>query len=139
MAVAIIVIVIVVVLLAALAGAVLLRRRALRRRFGPEYDRLAREVGERRAVSELSERQRRIAAIDGEVVRGKAVQPGVRLEGHDLALVAHQVGHDDGVVAIAGPDIDDCLATAKVAADEFGERCHRGPDAHIDDQPVVVE
>ena len=61
---AIIAIVIVIVLLAAVAGAVLLRRRALRRRFGPEYDRLAQEVGERRAVSELSERQRRIAQLD---------------------------------------------------------------------------
>jgi hypothetical protein len=64
MAVAIIVIVIVVVLLGAVAGTVFLRRRALRRRFGPEYDRLAQEVGERRAVSELSERQRRIAQLD---------------------------------------------------------------------------
>jgi hypothetical protein len=64
MAIAIIVIVIVIVLLAAGAGAVLLRRRALRRRFGPEYDRLAEKVGERRAVAELSERQRRIAALD---------------------------------------------------------------------------
>ncbi len=64
MAVAIIVIVIVVVLLAAVAAAVLLRRRALRRRFGPEYDRLAQEVGERRAVSELAERERRIAQLD---------------------------------------------------------------------------
>jgi hypothetical protein len=64
MAVAIIVIVIVIAALAAGAGAVFLRRRALRRRFGPEYDRLAQEVGERRAVSELSERQRRIAQLD---------------------------------------------------------------------------
>jgi hypothetical protein len=64
MAIAIIVIVIVIVVLAAVVGAVLSRRRALRRRFGPEYDRLAQEVGERRAVSELSERQRRIAQLD---------------------------------------------------------------------------
>lgn len=60
----IIAIVIVVVLLAAVAGTVLLRRRALRHRFGPEYDRLAQEVGERRARAELSERQRRIEQLD---------------------------------------------------------------------------
>jgi len=64
MAVTIIVIVIVVVLLAAAAGIVLQRRRALERRFGPEYDRLAAEVGPRQARSELAERQRRIEQLD---------------------------------------------------------------------------
>jgi hypothetical protein len=64
MAIAIIVIVIVVVLLAAAGGIMLLRRRALRRRFGPEYDRLAEKVGERQAVAELSDRQRRMARLD---------------------------------------------------------------------------
>jgi len=64
MAVTIIVIVIVVVLLAAAAGIVLGRRRALERRFGPEYDRLAAEVGPRQARSELAERQRRIEQLD---------------------------------------------------------------------------
>lgn len=63
MAIAIIVIVIVVLLVAA-GAAMLLRRRALRRRFGPEYDRLAEKVGERKAVAELSDRQRRMARLD---------------------------------------------------------------------------
>ena len=64
MAVTIIVIVIVVVLLAAAAGIVLGRRRALERRFGPEYDRLAAEIGPRQARSELAERQRRIEQLN---------------------------------------------------------------------------
>ena len=64
MAVAIIVIVIVVVLLAAAVGILLRRRRALQQRFGPEYDRLAAEVGPRQALSELAERERRIAQLD---------------------------------------------------------------------------
>jgi hypothetical protein len=64
MAIAITVIVIVVAALAAAAGILLLRRRALERRFGPEYDRLAAEVGPRQARSELAERQRRIARLD---------------------------------------------------------------------------
>jgi hypothetical protein len=64
MAVAIIVIVIIVVLLAAAAGIVLRRRRALQQRFGPEYDRLAAEVGPRQARSELAERERRIAQLN---------------------------------------------------------------------------
>ena len=63
MAVAIIVIV-VVVLLAAAAGILLQRRRALQQRFGPEYDRLAAEVGPRQARRELAERQRRIAQLN---------------------------------------------------------------------------
>jgi hypothetical protein len=64
MAIAIIVIVIVIVLVAAAVLIRLRRRRALQQRFGPEYDRLAQEVGERQAVSELSERQRRIEQLD---------------------------------------------------------------------------
>lgn len=62
---AIIALMIVVVLLAAaVAGTLVLRRMALRRRFGPEYDRLAREVGPRRAAAELAERQRRVEELD---------------------------------------------------------------------------
>jgi hypothetical protein len=57
------VIVIVVIVAAALAGIPILRRRALRRRFGPEYDRLARDVGPRRAQAELAERQHRVEQL----------------------------------------------------------------------------
>lgn len=64
MTIAIIVIVIVVVLLAAAVVIRLQRRRALERRFGPEYDRLAAEVGPRQARTELAERQRRIAQLN---------------------------------------------------------------------------
>jgi hypothetical protein len=63
---AIISLVIVIVLIAAaatLAGTLILRRRALRRRFGAEYDRLAREVGSRRAQAELAERQHRVEQL----------------------------------------------------------------------------
>lgn len=63
MAVAIIVIVVVLLLVVA-AGVLLQRRRALQQRFGPEYDRLAAEVGPRQARSELAERQRRIAQLN---------------------------------------------------------------------------
>jgi len=54
------------VLVAALvagAGTLAVRRVALRRRFGAEYDRLAREVGPRRARAEIAERQRRVAGL----------------------------------------------------------------------------
>lgn len=59
-----VVIVVAALLAAGLAGTLLLRRRRLRQRFGPEYDQLASEVGERRAQAELSERQRRVAELD---------------------------------------------------------------------------
>src|SRR5215475_6954130 len=59
----VLVIVLVLIASAALAG-LLLRRRALRRRFGPEYDQLARKIGARRARAELIERERRVAQLD---------------------------------------------------------------------------
>jgi hypothetical protein len=63
---AIIAIVIVVLLVAAAAVLVAtqMRRRALHDRFGPEYKRLAAEVGPRRAEAELAARQRRIKELD---------------------------------------------------------------------------
>ena len=62
---AVIAIVIILVLIAAaIAGTAILRRMALRRRFGAEYDRLAREIGPRRAHAELAERRRRVEELD---------------------------------------------------------------------------
>jgi hypothetical protein len=64
---AIIILVIVLVLIAAvaaIAGTTILRRMALRRRFGAEYDRLASEVGPRRAHAELAERRRRVEELN---------------------------------------------------------------------------
>jgi hypothetical protein len=64
---AIIVLVIVLLVLAAaatLAGTLVLRRRALRHRFGAEYDQLVRDVGQRQAQAELTERRRRVAQLN---------------------------------------------------------------------------
>jgi hypothetical protein len=59
-AIVIVVVVVVVLLAAAIAARPLLRRRQLRGRFGPEYDHLVRDKGDRRAAEqELEERQRR--------------------------------------------------------------------------------
>jgi len=63
---AIVVLVIIVVLVAAavvLVRGSVLPALGLRRRFGPEYDRLARQVGPRRAQAELAERRRRVAQL----------------------------------------------------------------------------
>lgn len=61
---AIIALVIVIVVIAvAVAAALMLRRLAMRHQFGPEYQRLTREVGARRAHAELADRQRRVARL----------------------------------------------------------------------------
>jgi hypothetical protein len=48
---------------AALAGTLVLRMAGLRHQFGPEYNRLVREVGVRRAQAELADRRRRVAGL----------------------------------------------------------------------------
>jgi hypothetical protein len=60
-----IVVVIIVVIAALAVGAFAMRRRRLRTQFGPEYDRVVSETGNRRkAESELADRQRRVAKLD---------------------------------------------------------------------------
>jgi hypothetical protein len=54
--------VIVVAAIVALAS-MQLRRSRMRRQFGPEYDRLAKEIGPRRADAELTARQQRVEAL----------------------------------------------------------------------------
>jgi len=62
------IIAIAIIIILVCAAALLMRSGALpalglRRRFGPEYDRLARQVGPRRAQAELAERRRRVASL----------------------------------------------------------------------------
>ena len=61
--IALVIVIVIIAAAAALAGTLILRRRALRRQFGAEYDRLAREVGPRRAQAQLAERQRRVKRL----------------------------------------------------------------------------
>jgi hypothetical protein len=62
---AIIGIIIAVIVVAAIVvlGSAQLRRARMRRQFGPEYDRLAKEIGPRKADAELSARQKRVEAL----------------------------------------------------------------------------
>jgi hypothetical protein len=62
---AIVGIIIAVIVVAALVvlGPALLRQMRMRRQFGPEYDRLAKELGSRKAAAELTARQRRVDAL----------------------------------------------------------------------------
>jgi hypothetical protein len=63
---AIIGIVIAVIVVAAIVvvASAQLRRARMRRQFGPEYDRLAKQIGPRKADAELTARQRRVDALD---------------------------------------------------------------------------
>src|SRR5580658_5617606 len=59
-------IIVAVIVVAALVilGSAQLRRSRMRRQFGPEYDRLAKEIGPKKADAELTARQRRVDALD---------------------------------------------------------------------------
>ena len=59
----VVIVFIVVAAAAALAATLLLRMARLRHQFGPEYNRLVREVGVRRAQAELADRRRRVAGL----------------------------------------------------------------------------
>ena len=59
----IIVIVVIVLAAAAVVAAAELRRARMRRQFGPEYDRMAKELGRRKADAELAARQRRVSEL----------------------------------------------------------------------------
>jgi hypothetical protein len=59
-----IIIVVIVVAAVVVVASALLRRAHMRRQFGPEYDRLAKEIGPRKADAELTARQRRVEALD---------------------------------------------------------------------------
>jgi hypothetical protein len=62
---AIVGIIVAVIVVAAIVvlGPALLRQMRMRRQFGPEYDRLAKELGSRKAAAELIARQRRVDAL----------------------------------------------------------------------------
>lgn len=62
--IAIVIAFVVIATAATLAGTLALRAHAVRSRFGPEYQRLAGEVGPRRAQAELAQRRRRVAQLD---------------------------------------------------------------------------
>ena len=58
-----IIIAVIVVTALVVLGPALLRQVRTRRQFGPEYERLAKELGSRKAVAELAARQRRADAL----------------------------------------------------------------------------
>jgi len=98
---AILVIIIVCVLVAVAAGVAIaleLRLMATRRRFGPEYERLAGKVGHRKAAAELVARRRRVAGLGI-----RPLDPGVRQELTSSWTAAQETFVEDpaGAVTVA--------------------------------------
>jgi hypothetical protein len=85
---AIIGIIIAVIIVAAIVvvASAQLRRTRIRRQFGPEYDRLAQEIGPRKAEAELTARQRRVNALD---IRPLSAQQQARYSS-DWAVIQEQ-------------------------------------------------
>jgi hypothetical protein len=59
-----IIVAVIVVAAVVVVASAQLRRARMRRQFGPEYDRLSKEIGPRKADAELTARQRRVEALD---------------------------------------------------------------------------
>ena len=60
----IVLIIVLVLVVIVVGGALYARRTAPQRQFGPEYDRLANEIGPQRARAEFTKRQRRVDGLD---------------------------------------------------------------------------
>lgn len=95
-----IVIAVIVVAAVIVLGSAQMRRARMRRQFGPEYDRLAQEVGPRKADAELTARQRRVEALG---IHPLSAQQQTRYSG-DWAAVQEQFV-DTPAKAVSAADV----------------------------------
>jgi hypothetical protein len=113
--IAIVVVVIVAAVVAAIT-AMQLRRRRLREQFGPEYDRLATELGSsRKAESELAARQRRLAQLD---IRPLTREEGARYLGEWTAIQERFVDTPGQAVAEASALVISVMKVRGYPADD---------------------
>lgn len=118
-AVIVIVVVIVVVIAALAIGAFEMRRRRLRQQFGPEYDRLVSETGNRRkAEAELAGRQRRVAKLD---IRSLTREENARYQGEWNAIQERFVDTPAQSVTEAGTLVSTVMRVRGYPADDQGE------------------
>ena len=94
-----IIIAVIVVAAVAVVASAQLRRTRMRRQFGPEYDRLAKEIGPRKADAELTARQRRVEALD---IRPLSAEQQARYSG-DWAVIQERFV-DAPAAAVSGAD-----------------------------------
>ena len=113
--IAIVVVIVVVVAVAAMA-AIEMRRRRLRQQFGPEYDRLATELGSRRkAETELAARQRRVAELN---IRPLTREEGARYIGEWTAIQERFVDTPGQAVAEASALVTSVMKVRGYPADD---------------------
>ena len=116
--IAIVVVIVVVIALVAVV-AMEMRRRRLRQQFGPEYDRLATELGSRRkAEAELSARQRRVAKLD---IRPLTREENARYLGEWNAIQERFVDTPGQSVAQASALVTAVMKVRGYPADDQGE------------------
>jgi len=110
---------------AALAGTLVLRMAGLRHQFGPEYNRLVREVGVRQAQAELADRRRRVAGLG---LRPLTVEQRARYSGEWRAVQERFVDRPPESVRAAA------RLVAAVAADrgyQVGDRAQLVKDLSV--------
>ncbi len=111
-----IVIVVLVVLAAAAVASGELRRARLRRQFGPEYERLAKQLGSRKkADAELAERQRRVEALR---IHELSPEQQARYSGDWIAVQERFVDTPAGAVAAADTLIWEVMRDRGYPADD---------------------
>jgi hypothetical protein len=114
---AIITVIIAVIVVAAVAvlGPALLRQVRMRRTFGPEYDRLAKELGARKAAAELTARQRRAEALG---IHPLSAEQQASYSGEWTAVQERFVDSPTAAVAAAGTLIWDVMRDRGYPADD---------------------
>jgi hypothetical protein len=111
-----------VLVLAAVGWLVSQRQRseALRKRFGPEYERVANRLGDtRRAETELLGRQQRVAALG---IRPLNAQQREQYQQHMRAVQTRFVDDPKGAVTDADELLEDVMKTRGYPVSEFGQR-----------------
>jgi hypothetical protein len=105
----------VVVAAVVVLGPALLRQVRMRRRFGPEYDRLARELGARKAAAELTARQRRVEALG---IHPLSAEQQASYAGQWTAVQERFVDSPAAAVSAAGTLIWDVMRDRGYPADD---------------------
>lgn len=118
-AVVVIVVIIVVVIAALAIGAFEMRRRRLRQQFGPEYDRMVSETGNRRkAEAELAGRQRRVAKLD---IRPLTTEENARYQGEWNGIQERFVDAPEQSVTEAGTLVTTVMRVRGYPTDDHDE------------------
>jgi hypothetical protein len=110
-----IVIVVIIVVAAVVVAPAELRRARLRRQFGPEYDRLAQQLGRKKADAELAERLRRAEALG---IHELSPEQQASYSGDWTAVQERFVDTPAEAVAAAGALIRDVMRDRGYPADD---------------------